>query len=147
MHVTFNASRLAPNDHAHFCVRFQATNTVDDIDSGSLHALRPLNITSFVEPRLKLNNGRYVFAVFRGVGQRVNDFAVPCRSIQCLFDRDHVGVVGRRLYELDDWVIRLVGVAKESIARRDHLKHVVFEIEIGRGMLWPRLVLEMLKFR
>ena len=78
-----------------------------------------------VEPGLQLNDRRHLFAVLGGPPQRPNDRGVFPDPVKRLLDREHVGIIGRRVQKIHDHSERVVGVVQEHVPLADDRKDIL----------------------
>ena len=87
-----DAVALAAGNQNALTVRLQRWDPVDDVDSGLLELLRPLEVRPLVESSLELHHADRLLAALRSVDQRGNKRGVGTGPIDGLLDRQDVRI-------------------------------------------------------
>jgi hypothetical protein len=105
------------------------------VDTGSFELPRPTHVVGFVEPRFELDQSRHMLAVFGRLHQRSRDRRIATGAIECLFDSQHFGVVGRSADKIDHRVERVVRMVQQNVAAGDQGKQIVAAAPHSAGLL------------
>ena len=124
MAVGAQAAFLAPHDQAHLGMGLELHEAEHDLHARALQLRRPANVGRLVEARLELDQGGDGLAGLRRVDQRLHDRAVVRRAVERLLDRQHVGVRGRLVEEVDHHLERFVGVVDDEVLLAHGGEHV-----------------------
>ena len=85
----------------------------------------------FVKAGFKLNEHRYLLAVFGSLGKRRDDRRITADAVERLLDSKNIRILGRALYELDDRVESLVRMMHENVMRSYRFKYIVTVIDLA----------------
>ena len=139
------AAALAAHDQRELGVGLELDESVHHLHAGALEVAGPADVGLLVEPRLEFDQRGHRLSGLGRFRQRPHDRRVVRGAVQRLFDRDHVGVAGALLQELDDDVEGFIGVMDDQILlpdRREDIatviahafrmaRHIGYEFEVG----------------
>ena len=120
-----------------------ADQPVDDVDSGLLELLRPLDVVRFVEAGFELDEGGDLLLVARGLDEGAHDRRVAARAVEILLDGDHLGIARRLLDEVDHRGERVIGVVEQHVLLANHLEYPGDVVKGGNVDRDERRVLEV----
>ena len=103
------------HDHRNFRVGFPFDEAVDHLHAGTLQRARPEQVLLLVKARLELDDRGHRLARLGGIDQRPDDRGLLARAIQCLLDRDDIGIGRRLLQEFDHHLERFIGVMDQYV--------------------------------
>ena len=145
--VAPEAVGLAPDDERHLRVDLQVGESVHDVHARLLHRARPLDVAPLVEARLQLEEADRLLPVLGGLDQRRDELRLVARPVDGRLDRDHVGIVGRRLRErLEARAERVVRLVDDQVAPAELLEDAARRLgarPAGRHYGRPRGVREI----
>ena len=104
---------------------------------------RPEDIIFLVETCLQLYQNRYLLAIFRSTRQRSNNRAVAAHTIQRLFNRQHLRIIGSIAHQLNYRVKAFIWVMQQNIIFTDSGEQIAVIRQLQRtlwhkGLIQPR---------
>jgi hypothetical protein len=76
-------------------MRLPIDEAIDYLDPGTLQFRSPQEVLFLIEASLEFDHCRHGFAGLCGKDQRSNHRGLLARTIQCLLDRDNIGIGSR----------------------------------------------------
>src|SRR6266516_629330 len=113
-------------------MRLQPYQAADHVDPGLFQRPGPLDLVLLVETGLSLDQPRYLFPVLHRLQQHVDDRRMWTYAIQCLFDCQHLWIVGSRANKLDHRVKAIVWKMNQPVMLVNSRKEV-----LSITQLWP----------
>ena len=127
------AAFAAARDGADLRVHLVIVEAVDDVASGLLKALGPLDVVALVETRAQLEQRGHVFAVFGRGNKGLSQARLACQAVQRDFDAHDIGVDGGFLEQLHERVHSFIRVREQHVAA----KHLVGDALFARKRCGP----------
>ena len=127
------AAFAAARDGADLRVHLVVVEAVDDVASGLLKALGPLDVVALVETRTQLEQCGHVFAVFSCGNKGLGQARLACQAVQRDFDAHDVGVDRGFLEQLHECVHGFIRVREQHVMA----KHLVGDALFARKRCGP----------
>src|SRR5207247_8347320 len=116
MTVATNAIIVTANDQRNFSVNLVAHEAINDMDTRLFKPARPKNVVGFVKASLQFDHRSDVLAIFGGVGERADNPLLAARTVESLFDRQHLRILGRLFEKIHDRVEAFVRMMEQNVA-------------------------------
>ncbi|MDT4851705.1 hypothetical protein FQZ97_858960 [compost metagenome] len=100
-----------------------ADHAIDHVGAGRLQPLGPVDIGLFVEAREQFHHHGDFLAVARGGHQCFHHQRLVAGAVHGLLDRDHVGIRGGQLQQVEHRAEALVRVVQQHVLLAHHIEH------------------------
>ena len=130
-----HAVGIVADQQAKFAVGLQTHQPVIDLYAFVFQCARPLDVRCLVKTCGQLQHGCDFLLRGRRRDQRSHDRGFPVGPVDCLLQRDHAGITGRTLNEIDNRVKRIVGMMEQDVALAQFGEDVVC---VRRETQFPR---------
>ncbi len=102
MKIAADAVLFPAHDERDLAVHLEADQPIDDMDALALQRTGPFDVALFVETRFQFHQHGNLLAVFDGFEKRLDNRRIAPHSIQRHLDREHIGIVGGFLQQIDN---------------------------------------------
>src|SRR6266498_1946624 len=111
MKITTDTLAFFAHHHNYLAVNLQTYQAIDNMDTLLLKHARPADITLFIKTRFKFHQNSHLLSALRCFEQGFYHRRVLSNPVNCLLDRQDIGVTRRGTQKIDDWkegIIRLM---------------------------------------
>ena len=140
MQVTFNSVGFLTHYKHNLSVSFESYQAVDYVAACLFQTSCPNNIVLFIKASFQFHQNRYLLTVFRCFRQSCYDGRVTAHTVQGLFNRQNLGVIGSIVYQFHYGVKTFIRVVQKNISLADCFKQILVLRKFRRLLRFERLV-------
>ena len=106
---------IPSDDQTDLRMGLEPAHTIDDVHAFVFQLPSPLDIVFFIESGLQFDKDGHLLPVDAGFHQCVDDGRSWIETIECLFDREDVWIIGRFADEIHNWHETIIWMIQQYV--------------------------------